>query len=478
MKKITLAFLISTTLTAPIWSQTPNKASIEPVGGEYVFNASHENCLTEAGRKEALQNIRQNMALLRQQNSLAIDNNRLGGGAHILFSWPIKKADGLNYNDVWSISGYLDHNAAYPNQLTDYNCGTKTYDTAAGYNHAGVDIFTWPFGWKMMDNDEAEIIAGADGQIIYKSDGQYDRSCSFNNNLWNAVYVQHSDGSVALYGHMKNGSLTTKNVGEMVSEGEYLGIVGSSGNSTGPHLHFEVYSEVELNGVGQDILVDPYTGSCNSLNPDSWWNDQKGYINPNINAVLTHSAPPVFPACPTTEITNESDQFEMDDTIYFALYMRDQVSGTNINLKIIRPNGTYLYNWTNNFTANYTASWWYWYYTGVFDMEGVWKWEATYQGETVTHEFVIGTLSVDDNTLETVSIFPNPVQDTVTIKTKLNLQQASICDVSGKQIQAISYGENHNGSYTLNTASLSNGMYFLTVVAENGKKEVFKLMKR
>ena len=50
----------------------------------------------------------------------------------------------------------------------------------------------------------------------------------------------HADGSVAWYGHMKAGSLTNKAVGQTVSSGEYLGIVGSSGNSTGPHLHFGI----------------------------------------------------------------------------------------------------------------------------------------------------------------------------------------------------------------------------------------------
>ena len=156
---------------------------------------------------------------------------------------------------MWSISNYVDHNSAYPNQLQDYNCGTKTYDTSSGYNHQGIDIFTWPFTWKMVDDNSVEIIAAAPGQIIAKGDGQFDRSCGFNNNPWNAVYVRHGDGSVAWYGHMKNGSLTTKNVGDFVNLGEYLGIVGSSGNSTGPHLHFEVYQNDTYTN-----LIDPYTG--------------------------------------------------------------------------------------------------------------------------------------------------------------------------------------------------------------------------
>ena len=101
-------------------------------------------------------------------------------------------------------------------------------------------MYTWPFSWYKMDHDQVKVVAAADGVIIYKSDGNFDKNCGFNNDNWNAVYVEHADGSVAWYGHLKNGSLSTKAVGESVSSGEYLGIVGSSGSSTGPHLHFEV----------------------------------------------------------------------------------------------------------------------------------------------------------------------------------------------------------------------------------------------
>ena len=57
-----------------------------------------------------------------------------------------------------------------------------------------------------------------------------------------------------LGGHAEKGSLTTKAIGETVNQGEYLGIVASSGCSTGPHLHLEVYdADVQL--------VDPYEGA-------------------------------------------------------------------------------------------------------------------------------------------------------------------------------------------------------------------------
>ncbi len=446
-------------------------------GGEFIFNADKTPCLTDAQREAVLTDIKNNIQQLKLEKRLAFKETSKGGG-HPLFIWPVKKKDGLEYNDVWGISNYVDQNPAFPNQILDYNCGARTYDVANGYNHAGMDIFNWPFQWKMMDNDDVEIIAGAPGQIISKLGTQPDRSCALGGGNWNAVYIQHTDGSVALYGHMKQNSPTTKNVGDMVAEGEYLGIVGSSGNSTGPHLHFEVYSEVELGGVGQDVLADPYTGACNSMNGDSWWQDQKPYNNPNINAVLTHSAVPVFPACPIQEITNESNDFDTLDSIVFGLFMRDQVNGTSINLKVIRPNNSVVYNWNFNFTANYFASWWYWEFSNIYDMNGEWKWEATYQGQTVTHTFnVTGVLSINEEDFNSTSIYPNPFNDVVNIDSTTKIKKVSIIDLLGKTVFVVN--ENSaEGIKELNLARLSNGMYFIALEGEQNQKKTIKLIKK
>ena len=64
-----------------------------------------------------------------------------------------------------------------------------------------------------MDYDQVYVVAAAPGVIVFKQDGNFDRNCGFTGDPWNAVYVQHADGSVAWYGHMKNGSLTPKAVG-------------------------------------------------------------------------------------------------------------------------------------------------------------------------------------------------------------------------------------------------------------------------
>ena len=53
----------------------------------------------------------------------------------------------------------------------------------------------------------------------------------------NYVVVSHSDGTSTLYAHMSSRSVS---VGQSVSQGQELGKVGSTGSSTGNHLHFEI----------------------------------------------------------------------------------------------------------------------------------------------------------------------------------------------------------------------------------------------
>lgn len=449
------------------------KAPSAVTGGEFKFNENRTQCLTDDQREEVLNDIKLNISQLKLQNRLSYENiqNR---APKTLFSWPVKMKDGAPYNEVWGISNYVDHNSEYPNKVLDYNCGTKTYDTMAGYNHMGVDIFTWPFGWKMMDNDEAEIIAAAPGQIISIGRNRPDRSCKFNDDIWNGVYVQHADGSVAMYGHMKKGSPTLKNAGDTVERGEYLGIIGSSGNSTGPHLHFEVYSEVELNGVGQNVLVDPYVGDCNSMNTESWWMDQKPYVNPNINAVMTHSAVPVFPSCPDQEITYEKNAFEPGEKAIIAIYLRDQIAGTKVNLKVLQPNGTAYFNWDFDLAHNYTSSYWYWS-IDLPSQSGEWTWRATYQGQVVDHKFTVGTLSVKDSEFDAISIYPNPFNDVVNIQSNNLVKKISVVDILGKTVMTRTNGT--EGLEEVNLGALPKGFYFLTLEGNANQKKIVKLIK-
>jgi LysM repeat protein len=76
------------------------------------------------------------------------------------------------------------------------------------------------------------VLASADGVVTVAKTGGY------NFGYGNYIKIKHSNGTETLYGHL---SRVNVSVGESVSRGEQIGAVGSTGNSTGPHLHFEIH---------------------------------------------------------------------------------------------------------------------------------------------------------------------------------------------------------------------------------------------
>ena len=344
--------------------------------------APHDQ-MTDAQIESIRKDLAANIQRLRLEGRLARTTPLT---PHPLFAWPLRKAAGIDGADYHGISNFVDLDRNWPNSLLDWNCGQRTYDTTAGYNHRGTDFFLWPWSWRKMDAGEIDIVAAAPGQILGRFDGNFDRSCGFNNNSWNAIYVQHSDGSFAYYGHMKTGSLTSKLVGDSVAVGEFLGKVGSSGNSTGPHLHFEVHDLAST-------LIEPWFGPCNSLNAESWWASQRPYYNSTLNQVTVGDAAAVFPSCSADETPNARTAFDVGPTVFFTAYYHDQLDTQSSTYTVYRPDGSIWQRWTHASNAPYyAASWWYWYWTiSPFEMEGTWRFTVSYQSTITEKLFTIGS---------------------------------------------------------------------------------------
>lgn len=90
-------------------------------------------------------------------------------------------------------------------------------------------------------------IANEFGAPVYASGAGVVEQADWNGGYGRYVRINHGNGYKTAYGHMSGIATTT---GKKVAKGEIIGFVGSTGYSTGPHVHFEVMSE------GQ--AIDPY----------------------------------------------------------------------------------------------------------------------------------------------------------------------------------------------------------------------------
>ncbi|WP_407862630.1 murein hydrolase activator EnvC family protein [Parvimonas parva] len=131
------------------------------------------------------------------------------------------KARPSNGEMMWPLSGYYSISSPFGWRNAPIGSG--------GERHRGIDIPA-PTG--------TPVYSATDGVVI---------SSGWNGSYGNAVMIQYTNNIVIVYGH--NSSLVVS-AGQRVSKGQVISLVGSTGNSTGPHLHFEV----RYNGYPVDPL--------------------------------------------------------------------------------------------------------------------------------------------------------------------------------------------------------------------------------
>ena len=121
--------------------------------------------------------------------------------------------------------------------------GPGACDTSEG-GYYGSGTFIWPTGTHFISgNDYASWHLGIDigasqGSPVYASDsGMVVYSGWSNQGYGNMIMIDHGNGYQTLYGHL---SVLEVSCGQGVLQGGLIALSGSTGNSTGPHLHFEV----------------------------------------------------------------------------------------------------------------------------------------------------------------------------------------------------------------------------------------------
>ncbi len=155
------------------------------------------------------------------------------------------------------IQKLVDHDASSGRR--DFRCGTLTTD-----GHDGTDIRL-----RTMEDMRSgyAVVAAATGTVLRTRDGEPDAGSSVAVNTsgrdaGNGIVIDHGDGWETQYSHLMQGTVQVK-PGQRLVVGDELGMIGLSGNTEFPHLHFTVRH--------RGTAIDPFTGArqgsaCSAVN--------------------------------------------------------------------------------------------------------------------------------------------------------------------------------------------------------------------
>jgi len=342
--------------------------------------------------------------------------------------------------------------------IKDAYCGNKTYD-----GHQGTDFTIRSF--KQMDSVIA-VLASESGKVFMVVDGLFDKEFESDTTkgFGNYVGIKHSNGYFTYYAHLKKGSITVTK-GQNVTAGQSIGKIGSSGNSSDPHLHFEVWYDSRT-------LVDPFKGNCG--NTTSLWKTNEFDYDTSFgiweNGMYHNQM--------TLEKVKKRN-FSIDCCPYVFPVTNVNPVGVWALAKGLRKGDELKANWydpSNSvwFTSTTTLDqdWWFYYYWHYIDnkdlAKGNWKVELLRNNQLVlSQQFVVSdaaNIAAVHNGFECKDLMNNTFN--VESFTELSWGEAiRVFDFSGKEI-------NYNGIENLNV--LPKGAYLIAINIENQSSCKFK----
>ena len=166
-------------------------------------------------------------------NHLDLTNPQLSAGSWILIP------GGEREFQQWLVPTIARDNSGVSASLLGTGACTGSYEGAYGSG-----AFSWPTGQHVLSGNDywsghlGIDIAGTTGDGIYAADaGVIVFSGWAYGGYGYMIMIDHGTGYQTLYAHL---SAVSARCGQSVYNGTYIGAMGSTGNSTGPHLHFEV----------------------------------------------------------------------------------------------------------------------------------------------------------------------------------------------------------------------------------------------
>ncbi len=286
--------------------------------------------------------------------------------------------EGTHLQDYYLVN-YVDWSF---DSIQDYQCGHKTYD-----GHQGSDFVLRNFG--QMDSG-VDVYAAKTGVVTYFVDTLFDRSkIALAGGLGNYVAIRHFNDFYTYYGHLKKGSVTVQ-VGDTVTAGQKIAEVGSSGYSSDPHLHFEVWYDSLYNW-------DPFSGPCG--NPGTLWLESLPYIDEF--GLIDHDITNFEPTLDTLKerLPRQAVFSSADSLVTFWMQGYGVFPGDISIVKWFDPEGNLWFQ----FDYEQIYEWWYYYFWTYInippaDKAGLWTVQYLVNNEVkIVDTFTYtGTLSLSE----------------------------------------------------------------------------------
>ncbi len=366
----------------------------------------------------------------------------------------VKPVQGI-YGQDFIIANYVDWDIG--GSFFDHKCGTKTYD-----GHQGTDFVV--SGFPQMD-EGVDIVSVDSGMVVFVHDGEFDRNTDGNPDLGlgNYVAIKHHDKYFSYYGHQKKYSIIVS-VGDTVVPGQVIGQVGSSGNSTDPHLHFELWYD-------SLYLVDPFAGFCG--NNYSFWIDSLPYDTSfNVwDSGLCDYVPPIDSLrerpLPRINFNNQ------DSVITFWNLQYGIKTGDSTRIEWLTPNGEqwFVYSFT------YQKDWWfYYYYSYIFtppdNLLGEWTYNYYYNDSLVLSGHFMLELPLAEPEIEQgpeiLARYSGNGIITFEIPEAIHEGHVELYDLSGKRLLKRAFNKKKRFLLDAYAENLRHGLYLFVLKSNKG----------
>jgi murein DD-endopeptidase MepM/ murein hydrolase activator NlpD len=246
--------------------------------------------------------------------------------------------------------------------IQDWDCTGYTYD-----GHQGHDSVLRSFREQAIG---VPVFAVRDGTVVNSHDGEPDMNTELVDVPANYVVIDHGGGYYGLYWHFKRGSVAVA-PGDKVSEGTQIGLTGSSGYSSGPHLHFESWKDGRW--------FEPSAGPCRP--GDSFWRAQLPFVRDFYVSgfVMTDGAVTLFDyrSLFLDNYQRTAIYPTGQRTVGVVLDLHNLPGGSMWHMRVVKPGGEVAVDtvgsWGN--PSLYATTWGIFSFRTDLDTPGVWRYQ-------------------------------------------------------------------------------------------------------